>query len=130
MSGKRGRATRATQIIHQQEQLALNLLNRANVDKAEITLMLDAFDRITKWVAVRNRVEDEGESRIDEFKRRIAGEGDKHYPPSRRPAGWTPPATATPRLDALKSRLSAGNGRNPDGDGGDSGGEDPAPVEH
>ena len=103
--------------------LALRMLKQADSNDVQVDIQLDIFDKVSKWVSISNKLEDQGESRIDDFKRRITGEGEvdkpKHYPPSRRPKGWKPPSDPPgPRLAALKSRLP---GANAGGTGGDSG---------
>ena len=106
-----GRITRAEEIRRKQETLAIKMQEKALAEDALIDTMLDVFDRVTKWAAVSNKLEDQGESDIDKFKRRINGESetDKHISPSRRPKGYVEPAPRTPRLDALKGRLPTGS---------------------
>ena len=118
-----GRQARSSEIVRKQEALALRMLKQADADNTAVDIQLDVFDKVSKWVSISNKLEDQGESRIDDFKRRITGEGEtdkpKHYPPSRRPKGWKPPDPAPgPRLAALKGRLPAGHAG---GTGGDSG---------
>ena len=109
-----GRQARSSEIVRKQESLALRMLKQADSNDVQVDIQLDIFDKVSKWVSISNKLEDQGESRIDDFKRRITGEGEvdkpKHYPPSRRPKGWKPTADPPgPRLAALKSRLPGAN---------------------
>ena len=117
-----GRQARSSEIVRKQESLALRMLKQADSNDVQVDIQLDIFDKVSKWVSISNKLEDQGESRIDDFKRRITGEGEvdkpKHYPPSRRPKGWKPTEPPGPRLTALKNRLP---GANAGGTGSDSG---------
>jgi hypothetical protein len=108
-----GRITRAEEIRRKQETLAIKMQEKALAEDALIDTMLDVFDRVTKWAAVSNKLEDQGESDIDKFKRRINGESpadfDKPPPPSRRPRGYVAPPAKQPRLDVLRARLPTGS---------------------
>ena len=115
-----GRITNAETIRRKQEALAIKMQEKALASESLLTDQLDVFDRVTKWMAVSNKLEDQGESDIDKFKRRINGESpadiDKRYPPSRRPKGFVDPPPKTPRLDALKNRLPGRGNGGADGD--------------
>ena len=115
-----GRQARSSEIVRKQESLALRMLKQADADATAVDIQLDVFDKVSKWVSISNKLEDQGESRIDDFKRRITGEGEadkpKYYPPSRRPKGWKPPEAPGPRLAALKSRLPGANAGSAVGD--------------
>ena len=120
------RITRHEEIIRKQEALALTMLKASDQPGITIDVQLDVFDKVGRWVAIKNKLEDEGAGAINDFKRRIQGEDNqpKHYPPNRRPKGWVAPEPKQPRLDALKGRLPhAAVPRGDDGDSGDSGDE-------
>ena len=113
-------------IVRRQEKLAERLLDRAlePIDakgtEIAIEIQLDVFDKIGKWVSIKNRLEDQGETQIDDFKRRIhakeveARQGRGHR---------------ADRLEALKSRLPDRSAGDNGGDSDDSGGEVPADAE-
>jgi hypothetical protein len=128
--GAVGQITRNEKIIRLQEALALRMLEKVNKDETTLDLQLDTFEKVGKWVAIRNKVEDQEETQIDRFKRRIAGEDEtsegKQYPPSRRPKGYKP---RQPRLEALRSRVSGANDSSSIGDSNGTGGEVAAVVE-
>jgi len=118
-----GRITRAEEIVRKQEALALRILGRVDNEEAQLDVQLDAFEKIGKWVAIKNKLEDDGAGDINRFKERIQGAPDRHYAPSRRPKGWTPPDEPKPRLEALRARLPHGRSGGVDGDSGDTGDE-------
>jgi hypothetical protein len=75
---------RAQIIVHRQEELAIRLLDRAlnkytnaeqPPDQPEIDVQLDVFEKVGKWVSIKNKLEELGESQIEQYKRRIAAEG-------------------------------------------------------
>lgn len=117
--------TRATRIISGQEELALRILGRVSNENAALDVQLDAFEKIGKWVAIKNRLEDDGAGDINRFKERIQGAAaqDRHYSPSRRPKGWVDPNTTPPRLEQLKNRLPRPDDGGDDGNSDTSGGE-------
>jgi len=98
--------TNAAKVVHQQQKLALRLLERvekpedANVREPDLDMQLDVLNSITKWVAVKNRLEDDGDVGIKDFKRRIQGV-------EAGPGGADRPTRAE-RLEAIKSRLPDG----------------------
>ena len=116
-----GKMKRSTVMVHRQEALGLKLLDRALDPKVSgeeigIDVMLDVFEKIGKWVSIKNRLEDQGETQIDEFKRRIHGETSTKAAPGRAAR-----IRATQEhLAAIKSRLGGGHS-GPNGDLGDSG---------
>lgn len=115
---RRGQSnTRSSKIIAQQEALALILLERSRREDAQIDLQLDVFEKVGKWVSIKNRIEDDGDSRISDFKSRILGKGEAD---SGEAGGPGAPARkqSTPYLDAIKSRLSTGDDSRTDGDSG------------
>jgi len=123
-----GRITRNEEIIRKQEALALSMQDRVKGKDTSIDVQMDVFDRVTKWIATKNKLEDDGAGGIADYKRRLHGESetDKHYPPSRRPRSGQP--SGGPALDAIKSRVSGTDDGGDDGDSGDSGGEDAADL--
>jgi hypothetical protein len=117
--------TRAVTIIRRQEELAIRLLDRA-LDKPQtaantapvppnepaIDIQLDVFEKVGKWVSIKNKLDEIGESQIDQFKRRIAAEGTIDQ------KRGTARLESTGALARLKNRL-------PDrGSGGDDGDRD------
>ena len=117
--------TRAQSIINKQEALAIRILERVDNGEAQLDVQLDAFEKIGKWVAIKNKLEDDGAGDINRFKERIQGTPDRHYSPSRRPKGWIAPDESKPRLEAIRTRLSYGDPGGVDGDSGDTGDESP-----
>ena len=117
------RISRHAQIILKQEALALDLLQAA--EKSDnLDMKMDLFERVGKWVSIKNKLENDDGGGIADYKRRLhaeSSETDKH-PAARR----SRPAQANggSRLDAIKSRISATNDRLPDGNSGSGGGED------
>ncbi len=115
-----GRITKAETIIRRQEDLAARLLDRAleatGADEIGVDVQLDVFEKVGKWVAIKNRIEDQGESQINDFKRRIQGETKAAESRTHRP-------TRAERLEALKSKLpdrsNSGNERNSGGSSGE-----------
>ena len=119
--------TRAQSIINKQEALAIRILERVDNGEAQLDVQLDAFEKIGKWVAIKNKLEDDGAGDINRFKERIQTQAseNRHYSPSRRPKGWVDPDEHKPRLEAIRTRLSYGDTGGVDGDSGDSGDEKP-----
>ena len=122
-----GRITRNEEIVRKVEALALDMLKKGSERDTNIDLKMDIFEKVTKWVAVKNKLEGDDAGGIADYKRRLHGESetDKHYSPSRRPRGKSEPVGG-PRLEAIKSRLPRADGGDDDGDSGDTGGEVPA----
>jgi hypothetical protein len=104
----RGRQSRDTVIIHRQEVLALRLLDRAtaqvNNEEIPIDVQLDVFEKVGKWVSIKNRIEDTEETDIDRFKRRIAGEA----PVTQGRRAKRADQAESQRLAEIKSRLPHG----------------------
>lgn len=102
------RISRHTQIILKQEELALVLLQEAkNCDSLD--LKMDLFEKIGKWVWIKNKLEDDGAGGIADYKRRLhaeSGETDKH-PAARR--SRSAEQNGGSRLNAIKSRLPNGS---------------------
>lgn len=121
-----GKYTREEIIIRRQEELAIRLLDRALVktttpsppDEPHIDVQLDVFERVGKWVGIKNRLDQQGEeTQLDSFKRRINAESTTAQKRAHQPDTG---GTALRRLQARLPDASAG------GDGGDrddSGGE-------
>ncbi len=114
-----GRLAREAHILHRQELLALRLLDRSLPEKGQepgIDIQLDVFEKVGKWVAIKNKIADMEETDIDRFKQRINGTEVK-APQSRTRR------ESTERLDAIKARLPARGDGNLGGSGDDSVGE-------
>jgi hypothetical protein len=124
------RITRHAQIILKQEALALDLLKSAeNCDSLD--MKMDLFERVGKWVSIKNKLENDDGGGIADYKRKLhaaSGEADKH--PAARRSGRDSQANGGARLNAIKSRIPAGNDGGSDRHGGDSGDEDAPPAGH
>ena len=115
------RISRHAQIILKQEALALDLLAEAGKSD-NLDMKMDLFEKVGKWVWIKNKLEDDGAGDINRFKERIGADTEeRRYPPSRRPKGYTEPPAKQPRLAALRSRVSATGDGGADGGGGDPG---------
>ncbi len=121
-----GRITKAETIIRRQEDLAARLLDRAleatGADEVGVDVQLDVFEKVGKWVAIKNRIEDQGESQINDFKRRIQGE-------TKASEGRTHRPTRAERLEALKERLPDRSNGSPNRDSGAVGGSVPVAAD-
>jgi len=115
--------SRHAQIIRKQEALALTMLEKADKTDITIDIQLDVFDKVGRWVAIKNKLEDEGAGGINDFKRRITGEtdSDRRSAKRNRAPGATP--ESRPRLEALKGRLPTAGAGGADGNSRDPGGE-------
>ena len=117
-----GHEKRSTLIIRRQEALGLKLLDHAlnpnsQGQEKSIDILLDVFEKVGKWVSIKNRLDDQGETQIDEFKRRIHGETTLKAAPGRaRRIRET-----QEHLAAIKQRLANRGNSNSNGDIGDSG---------
>lgn len=117
------RISRHAQIILKQEALALDLLKAAETSD-NLDMKMDLFEKVGKWVWIKNKLEDDGAGGIADYKRRLhaeSSETDKR-PTARRSRGAEQNGGA--RLDAIKSRIPQADARSHDGDSGDSGDED------
>ena len=117
------RISRHAQIILKQEALALDLLAEASKSD-NLDMKMDLFEKVGKWVWIKNKLEDDGAGGIADYKRRLhaeSSETDKH-PAARRPR----PAQANggSRLDAIKSRIPRTDDGGADHAGGSGGDED------
>jgi hypothetical protein len=123
----RGRQSRDTVIIHRQEILALRLLDRVlerveNTPEIAIDIQLDVFEKVGKWVSIKNRIEDTEETDIDRFKKRISGEAPPAQSRKRRES------SDTERLAEIKARLPHRGHSGTDSNSGDPGVEVPVNV--
>ena len=121
-----GTQSRNTQIVHKVEALALSMLNRASGDKVAVDVQLDIFDKISRWIAIKNKLENDDGGGIADYKRALFGEDKDNKPKkpaSRRSWSRKDPATGGARLDAIKSRLPAADAGGDDGDSIFAGGE-------
>ena len=117
------RISRHAQIILKQEALALDLLAAA-AKSDNLDMKMDLFEKVGKWVWIKNKLEDDGAGGIADYKRRLhseSSETDKH-PAARR----SRPAQANggSRLDAIKSRIPQSNDGSSSRHGSHSGDED------
>lgn len=120
-----GTISRNQRIVNSMEALALDLLKRAEGPKVAIDVQMDVFDRIGKWIAIKNKLENDDGGGIAEYKRALAGEAHKH-PTARRSRGRPDQPTGGAALAALKSRIPSADDGGSSGDSGGSGSEDTA----
>ena len=120
------RISRHAQIILKQEALALDLLKSAETCDS-LDMKMDLFERIGKWVAIKNKLEDDGAGGIADYKRRLHAEQSEtdQHPAARRP-GHGAQANGGARLNAIKSRIPRSDDAGADGDRRGGGGEDAA----
>lgn len=118
-----GRPFTIQSIIRRQENLAMDLLDNALAANVPVDIKLDVFDRVSKYLAVKNRIEDQEETDIDRFKKRIHGT-ETEAPKGRKLRAER--VTAPERLAGIKEKLSGGGHSGPDGNSGDSGEQVPA----
>ena len=119
------RTSRHSQIVLKQEELALDLLKEAKTCDS-LDLKMDLFEKVGKWVWIKNKLEDDGAGGIADYKRRLhaeSSETDKH-PAARRSGRQV--ANGGSRLDAIKSRIPGAASADADSDSGSGGGEDSA----
>ena len=120
-----GRISRNDQIVHKMEELALDMIAKLNGKDITLDLKMDVFDRVGKWIAIKNKLENDDGGGIADYKRRLAGETDK-LPAARRPRRGNPDEIGGRALKAIKSRIPAANAGGDDGNSGGAGGEVPA----
>jgi len=129
-------ASRGSVIIHRQELLAIRLLDRALGQKTNykhrphapsgeaevpIDVQLDVFSKVGQWVAVKNRLEDQGqESQLDRFKQRIHADAADPDAVNKKRAYQS--GVVTPALDRLKTRLPGADAGSNGGDSNGAGG--------
>jgi hypothetical protein len=125
-----GRISRNEEIVRKMEALAIAMLARVDVksEKVNLDLQMDVFERVGKWIAIKNKLENDDGNGIADYKRRLTGETDKHVSPSRRPRRGNPEETGGRALQAIKSRIPGADDGGDDGDSGAAGGEVPAAV--
>ena len=117
------RISRHAQIILKQEALALDLLAEASKSD-NLDMKMDLFEKVGKWVWIKNKLEDDGAGGIADYKRRLhaeSSETDKH-PAARRSRGAEQNGGA--KLDAIKSRIPKSDAIGTHGTRSDSGDED------
>ena len=120
-------------IIHRQEALAMRLLARAldatnSGDEAALDVQLDVFEKVGKWVSIKNKLEEIGDTQLNSFKRRIhAAAGEASENRTRRAAAE--PEAGGPALKRLQKRLPTAANGGADGDSNGAVGETPAATE-
>ena len=117
------RQTRHAQIVSKQEALALDLLAEA-AKSDNLDMKMDLFEKVGKWVWIKNKLEDDGAGGIADYKRRLhaeSREADKH-PSARR--SRSSEANGGSRLNAIKSRIPGAVDADAHGNSGGSSGED------
>ena len=106
-----GRLSRTESIIWKMDDLALAMLERVKgiSDAIGTDLQMDVFEKVAKWIAVKNKLEsDDGDG--------IAGYKDRIYGKAPKPKGNTPkPTNGGERLAEIKSRLPHSDAGEPDG---------------
>jgi len=121
-----GLRSRNETIVHKQEQLALTMLERASKPEVSVDVQLDVFDKISRWVAVKNKLENDDGGGIAEYKRQLfEGASDT---PARRSRARKDAATGGARLEAIKSRLPGADDGGADGDSEPASGAVPVAV--
>ena len=110
-----GRPIKAESIVRKMDDLAYGMLEKVNPTDAKdkgtigLTDQMDVFEKVAKWVAVKNKLENDDGDGIASYKSRIYGAPDK---PEKRPK----PTNGGERLAEIKSRLPSSNDGEPDGD--------------
>lgn len=106
-----GRPTHTETIVRKMDDLANGMLD--SVKKASegigIDRQLDVFEKVAKWIAVKNKLENDDGDGIAGYKSRIYGAPDK---PERKPK----PTNGGERLSEIKARLPTADAGEPDGD--------------
>lgn len=106
-----GRLSRTESIIWKMDDLALAMLERVKgiSDAIGTDLQMDVFEKVAKWIAVKNKLENDDGDGIAGYKDRIYGKADK-------PKGKPKSTNGGERLAEIKSRLPSSNSGEPDGD--------------
>lgn len=106
-----GRPVKAESIVRVMDELALKMLSKVKETEGNtgLTDQMDVFEKVAKWVAVKNKLENDDGDGIASYKNRIYGAPDK---PEKRPA----PTNGGERLAAIKSRLPSSIDGEHDGD--------------
>lgn len=118
-----GRPPNIQNVIRRQESLALNLLAEALDRNVSVDIKLDIFDRVSRYLAVKNRINDNEETDIDRFKARI--HGTQTETPQGRGRGRAEAVTSPDKLTGIKDKLSGRGDRSLNGDHSDPGVEVP-----
>lgn len=115
-----GRLTRTQSIIGKMDDLALNMLEGVNTSKkgdtpqeVDLTNKLDVFEKVAKWIAVKNKLEADEDDGIASYKARIYGEGPERGGPS---AKSRKAENGGDRLAQLKSRIPTADDGDDDSD--------------
>ena len=106
-----GRPVKSESIVREMDALALDMLSSVKKSSGDmgLTNQMDVFEKVAKWVAVKNKLENDDGDGISGYKARIYGAPDK---PEKRPK----PTNGGERLAEIKSRLPNANGSDTDGD--------------
>ena len=106
-----GRPVKSESIVREMDALALDMLSTVKKSSGDmgLTNQMDVFEKVAKWVAVKNKLENDDGDGIASYKSRIYGEAAK---PERAPK----PTNGGERLAAIKSRLPSSSTGEPDGD--------------
>ena len=119
-----GRLTRTQSIVGKMDELAISMLDGLNRNSStaeiDLTNKLDVFEKVAKWIAVKNKLEEDQDDGIASYKSRIYGEDSKPRGP--RAKGESGGKT----LDRLKSRIPTADASDPDSDSNDAVSEDAA----
>ena len=104
-----GRPVKSESIVREMDALALDMLSTVKKSSGDmgLTNQMDVFEKVAKWVAVKNKLENDDGDGISGYKARIYGQDDKPKPK---------PTNGGDRLAAIKSRLPTANAGEPDGD--------------
>ena len=122
-----GRINRHDEIIKKQEELALEMLGKVlgksgtDEEKIPLDLKMDIFEKIGKWVAIKNKLENDDGNGIADYKSRLReaeGVSDKRPRTARRgrAAEPAPVLNGGKQLDRFKQRLHSTDDGEPDGD--------------
>ena len=106
-----GRPIKAESIVREMDDLAFKMLNKVKLVEGTtgLTDQMDVFEKVAKWVAVKNKLENDDGDGIASYKSRIYGAPDK---PEKRPK----PTNGGERLAEIKSRLPSASSGDTDGD--------------
>ena len=106
-----GRPIKAESIVREMDDLAFKMLNKVKLVEGTtgLTDQMDVFEKVAKWVAVKNKLENDDGDGIAGYKSRIYGKAPE-------PERKAKPTNGGDRLAAIKSRLPNANGSDADGD--------------
>lgn len=122
------RISRNEQIVHRMEALALDMLE--GTKDVNLDIKMDVFERVGKWVSIKNKLENQDGGDIRDYKRILHGESeiDKHPAAARRSGRKHAVPNGGSRLEAIKSRIPKDDAGDTDGDSvAVVGPHDPAP---